>query len=81
MVTLAFGEEMPTQNPTITRFTHSGRMESMMLPLMRALDKRVQVLRKYTLKSRLAPEAGLRYDGFYDIVLYSLQLLSWEESV
>ncbi|KFY02211.1 hypothetical protein O988_02324 [Pseudogymnoascus sp. VKM F-3808] len=81
VVTLAFGEEMPTKNPTISRFTHSGRIETMMLPLMRALDKRVQVLRRYTLKSRLAPEAGLRYDGFYDIVLYSLQRLSWDESV
>lgn len=81
VVTLAFGEEMPTQKPTITRFTHSGRIDSMMLSLMRALDKQVQVLRRYTLKSRLAPEAGLRYDGFYDIVLYSLQRLSWDESV
>lgn len=81
VVTLAFGEEMPTQKPTITRFTHSGRIETMMVPLMRALDKRVQVLRRYTLKSRLAPEAGLRYDGFYDIVLYSFQRLSWDESV
>jgi hypothetical protein len=81
VVTLAYGEEMPTHNPTITRYTHEGRISSMMLPLMRALDRRVQVLRKYTLKSRLAPEAGLRYDGFFNIVVYSLKRVSWEESV
>ncbi|KFY37287.1 hypothetical protein V494_04829 [Pseudogymnoascus sp. VKM F-4513 (FW-928)] len=81
VVTLAFGEELPTKKPAITRFTHSGRIDSMMVPLIRALDKRVQVLRRYTLKSRLAPEAGLRYDGFYDIVTYSLKRLSWDESI
>ncbi|KFZ25299.1 hypothetical protein V502_00223 [Pseudogymnoascus sp. VKM F-4520 (FW-2644)] len=81
VVTLEYGEEMPTDNPTITRYTHEGRIGNMMLFLLRTLGKRVQVLRKYTLKSRLAPSAGLRYDGFFNVVVYSLKRLSLEDDV
>ena len=48
----------------------------MLLPLLTNLDKPIRVLRNWSLKSKLAPIAGLRFDGWYKVVTYSHKRVS-----
>lgn len=75
---LEVGEEFPTSNLTITRYINEGSIYYMLLPLMSTLDKPIRVLRNWTLKSKLAPPAGLRFDGWYTVLSYSHKRISME---
>lgn len=76
VITLEVGEEVAMADPHFTKYIYEGPMRTLMVPLLRLLDKQVRVLRVYTLKSQLAPSAGLRYDGLYHIISYSYRRVS-----
>jgi hypothetical protein len=70
-IVLEIGEEHVAANRDMSKYVNEGPLYTVMLPLLGTLDKPIRVLRSYTLKSKLAPPAGLRYDGWYRILAYS----------
>ena len=78
---LEVGEEFPTSNLSVTRYINEGSIYYMLLPLMSTLDKPIRVLRNWSLKSKLAPPAGLRFDGWYHILSYSHKRISMEADI
>ena len=78
---LEVGEEFPTSNISITRYINEGTIYYMLLPLMSCLDRPIRVLRNWTLKSKLAPPAGLRFDGWYTVLSFSHKRISMEEDI
>ncbi len=75
---LEVGEEFPTSFIHTTRYVNEGTIYYMLLPLLSTLDKPIRILRNWTLKSKLAPPAGLRYDGWYDVLSYGFKRVSEE---
>lgn len=78
---LEVGQENPTDDPAVTVYTHEGPLRQMLLRLLVCLDKQIRVLRNWTLKSKLAPVAGLRFDGWYKVLSYSHKRISTDEDL
>jgi hypothetical protein len=78
IVVLMRGQELTTKNPEITKYHHEGPIKEMLLPLLKHLNRPVRIMRKFTLSSKLAPIAGVRYDGIHRISLYSFRRESTE---
>lgn len=53
-------------SPTgIVKYTREGKLSDMHLSLISQVGTQIRILRGHGLKSRLAPRAGVRYDGLY----------------
>lgn len=46
------------------RYKLEGSRKKMLIHLQDKVGKEIRILRGYQLRSRLAPEAGIRYDGW-----------------
>lgn len=78
---LEVGEETTTEDPAVTVYTNEGSYHQMLVGLMSCLDKQIRVLRCWTLKSKLSPVAGLRFDGWYKVLSYSFKRISTDEDL
>ncbi|KAI1180025.1 hypothetical protein F4777DRAFT_598992 [Nemania sp. FL0916] len=65
-------EEMTSPNQV--KYIREGRVSDMHTPLISQVGRKIRIIRGYRLKSILAPEAGLRYDGLYTIRQYGFKL-------
>lgn len=57
-----------------SRYTRHGSLGDMCFSLMKEVGFPVRILRGYRLKSKPAPQGGVRYDGLYKIASYSYNL-------
>ncbi|KAI9744130.1 MAG: hypothetical protein M1818_002282 [Claussenomyces sp. TS43310] len=64
---LLHGEELEGSSSKEIVYIREGRMKDVGSRLLLHLGKIVRLLRNYTLRSRLAPSAGLRYDGLANL--------------
>jgi hypothetical protein len=60
---LLTGTEVDGHIPGTYEYKKEGPLKEMHLCLMLATGRTIRVLRGYTLKSKNAPAAGIRYDG------------------
>ncbi|KAI1378214.1 hypothetical protein F4677DRAFT_412485 [Hypoxylon crocopeplum] len=65
-------EEMIRSNTY--KYIREGRCADMHIPLISQVGREIRVLRGYKLKSILAPQAGVRYDGLFTIRQYGCKL-------
>ncbi|TQN68948.1 hypothetical protein CSHISOI_06521, partial [Colletotrichum shisoi] len=56
------------------RYVREGRLSDMHVSLLTQVGTQIRILRGYRLKSTLAPQAGVRYDGLYTIRQYGNKL-------
>ncbi|KAF6842807.1 hypothetical protein CMUS01_02733 [Colletotrichum musicola] len=56
------------------RYVREGRLSDMHVSLITQVGSQIRILRGYRLKSTLAPQAGVRYDGVYNIRQYGNKL-------
>ncbi|KAI1766341.1 hypothetical protein GGR53DRAFT_486373 [Hypoxylon sp. FL1150] len=56
------------------KYSREGKATDMHIPLISQVGRQIRVLRGYQLKSLLAPEAGVRYDGLFTIKQYGSKL-------
>ncbi|KAF6838712.1 hypothetical protein CPLU01_02245 [Colletotrichum plurivorum] len=56
------------------RYVREGRLSDMHVSLITQVGSQIRILRGYRLKSTLAPQAGVRYDGVYIIRQYGNKL-------
>ncbi|KAK1633617.1 PUA-like domain-containing protein [Colletotrichum phormii] len=56
------------------RYIREGRLSDMHVSLLTQVGTQIRILRGYRLKSTLAPQAGVRYDGLYTIRQYGNKL-------
>ncbi|KAF6820995.1 hypothetical protein CSOJ01_00430 [Colletotrichum sojae] len=56
------------------RYVREGRLSDMHVSLITQVGSQIRILRGYRLKSTLAPQAGVRYDGVYVIRQYGNKL-------
>ncbi|KXH67619.1 hypothetical protein CSAL01_12272 [Colletotrichum salicis] len=56
------------------RYVREGRLSDMHVSLLTQVGAQIRILRGYRLKSTLAPQAGVRYDGLYTIRQYGNKL-------
>ncbi|KAI1457595.1 PUA-like domain-containing protein [Annulohypoxylon moriforme] len=61
-------EEM--MRPNTYKYVREGRAADMHIALISQVGRQIRVLRGYRLKSILAPQAGVRYDGLFTIKQY-----------
>ncbi|KAI0834928.1 PUA-like domain-containing protein [Hypoxylon sp. FL0890] len=61
-------EEM--MRPNTYKYIREGRARDMHIALISQVGRQIRVLRGYRLKSILAPQAGVRYDGLFTIKQY-----------
>jgi hypothetical protein len=60
---LLTGEEMDGPTVSMTEYTKTGKASEMPFGLLGNRGRPIRILRGHTLKSKYAPEAGVRYDG------------------
>ncbi|KAI0114844.1 hypothetical protein F4814DRAFT_448681 [Daldinia grandis] len=58
----------------IYKYVREGRSRDMHIALISQVGRQIRVLRGYRLKSILAPQAGVRYDGLFTIKQYGCKL-------
>ncbi|OLN83695.1 hypothetical protein CCHL11_09736 [Colletotrichum chlorophyti] len=58
----------------VFRYVREGRLSDMHVSLLTQVGTQIRILRGYRLKSTLAPQAGVRYDGLYIIRQYGNKL-------
>ncbi|KAF9872629.1 hypothetical protein CkaCkLH20_09808 [Colletotrichum karsti] len=56
------------------RYVREGRLSDMHVSLLTQVGTQIRILRGYRLKSVIAPQAGVRYDGLYIIRQYGNKL-------
>ncbi|KAL0932012.1 uncharacterized protein CTRU02_212965 [Colletotrichum truncatum] len=56
------------------RYVREGNLSDMHISLLTQVGTQIRILRGYRLKSSLAPQAGVRYDGLYTIRQYGNKL-------
>ncbi|KAI0887355.1 uncharacterized protein GGS22DRAFT_186187 [Annulohypoxylon maeteangense] len=56
--------------PNTYKYVRVGRAKDMHIALISQVGRQIRVLRGYRLKSILAPQAGVRYDGLFTIKQY-----------
>ncbi|KAI0902311.1 hypothetical protein F4806DRAFT_490783 [Annulohypoxylon nitens] len=61
-------EEM--MRPNTYKYVREGRSADMHIGLISQVGRQIRVLRGYRLKSILAPQAGVRYDGLFTVKQY-----------
>ncbi|KAI0420028.1 PUA-like domain-containing protein [Xylaria grammica] len=61
-------------HPDTVKYVREGRTSDMHIALISQVGRKIRILRGHKLKSILAPEAGLRYDGLYTIRQYGFKL-------
>ncbi|KAI1212932.1 PUA-like domain-containing protein [Annulohypoxylon truncatum] len=64
-------EEM--MRPNTYKYVREGRAPDMHIALISQVGRQIRVLRGYRLKSILAPQAGVRYDGLFTIKQYGFR--------
>ncbi|ROW14421.1 hypothetical protein VPNG_04000 [Cytospora leucostoma] len=66
-----FEEDLPGGK---TEYIRRGTQADMHFGLLTHLGRRTKILRGFRLKSAYAPQAGVRYDGLYNLASWSLKL-------
>ncbi|KAI1777922.1 PUA-like domain-containing protein [Hypoxylon cercidicola] len=61
-------------NSNTFKYIREGKPRDMHIPLISQVGRQIRILRGYQLKSLLAPEAGVRYDGLFTIKQYGSKL-------
>ncbi|ROW12163.1 hypothetical protein VMCG_00306 [Cytospora schulzeri] len=57
-----------------TEYIRRGGQRDMHYGLLRQVGRRTKVIRGFRLKSAYAPQAGIRYDGLYNLTSWSIKL-------
>ncbi|KAI1484667.1 hypothetical protein F5X96DRAFT_692190 [Biscogniauxia mediterranea] len=70
---LLMGQEELIRHNTV-KYIREGRSSDMHIALISQVGRQIRILRGYRLKSILAPEAGVRYDGLFTIKQYGCKL-------
>ncbi|KAI2631005.1 hypothetical protein GGR54DRAFT_181281 [Hypoxylon sp. NC1633] len=60
--------------PNMYRYVREGKAADMHIALISQVGRQIRVLRGYLLKSVLAPQAGVRYDGLFTIKQFGFKL-------
>jgi hypothetical protein len=60
---LVTGTEVEGSTPGVSEYEKEGRLQDMHFDLMVTHGRSIRILRSHTLRSNLAPVAGVRYDG------------------
>ncbi|KAI0603472.1 PUA-like domain-containing protein [Biscogniauxia sp. FL1348] len=70
---LLTGQEELIRYNTV-KYIREGQSSNMHIALISQVGRQIRILRGYRLKSILAPEAGVRYDGLFTIKQYGCKL-------